>query len=81
MKTYLKVKRKALMHRLKELKEKIKEKDGGDYVNTGVKILIGVVIGALILYGLYYMFGDVILPSLEERIKDMFDYNGGGYTP
>lgn len=74
MKTYLTIKAKKLMR-------KLKEKDGGDYVNTGVIILIAVVVGALLLAGLYYMFGDVILPTLEARIKDMFDYNGGGYTP
>lgn len=74
MKTYLKVKAKVLMH-------KLKERNGGDYVNTGVLILIAVVVGALLLAGLYYMFGDVILPTLETKIKDMFDYNGGGYTP
>jgi len=41
-----------------------------------VKILIAVVIGALLLGGLYSLFGDVILPTLTQRIKDMFDYTG-----
>lgn len=41
-----------------------------------VKILIVVVIGALLLGGLYTLFGDVILPTLTQRIKDMFDFAG-----
>lgn len=69
MKTYLAIKAKILM-------QKLKEKDGGDYVNTGVIILIAVVIGALLLAGLYALFGDVILPTLEQKITEMFDYQG-----
>lgn len=41
-----------------------------------IKILISVVIGALLLAGLYALFGDIILPTLEERIQDMFDFAG-----
>ena len=41
-----------------------------------VKILISIVIGALLLAGLYALFGDVILPTLQERIEDMFNFAG-----
>lgn len=46
-------------------------------VDSAVKILISIVIGALLLAGLYALFGDVILPTLQERIEDMFNYSGG----
>jgi hypothetical protein len=46
------------------------------WILTLLKILISVVIGALLLAGLYALFGDVILPTLEERISDMFDFAG-----
>ena len=46
------------------------------YVDTGVKIIIGVVVGAVILGGLYALFDGVILPTLETRIDGMFDYAG-----
>ena len=46
------------------------------YIDTGVKIIIGVVVGAVILGGLYALFDGVILPSLETRIDGMFDYAG-----
>ena len=44
------------------------------YVDTGVKIIIAVVVGAVILGGLYALFDNVILPTLETRIDGMFDY-------
>lgn len=44
------------------------------YIDTGVKIIIGVVVGAVILGGFYALFDDVILPTLETRISGMFDY-------
>jgi hypothetical protein len=46
------------------------------WILTLLKILISVVIGALLLAGLYALFGDIILPTLEERIQDMFDFAG-----
>ena len=49
---------------------------GEGYIDTGVKIIIGVVVGAVILGGLYALFGDVILPTLETKIEGMFDYAG-----
>ena len=38
--------------------------------------LMAVVIGALVLAGLYALFGDVVMPTLTERIQEMFDYAG-----
>ena len=46
------------------------------YVDTAVKILISVVIGALLLAGLYALFGEMIMPELHDRIQDMFNYAG-----
>lgn len=40
------------------------------------KILISVVVGALLLAGLYMLFKDTILPTLQDRIKTLFDYKG-----
>ena len=49
---------------------------GEGYIDTGVKIIIGVVVGAVILGGLYALFDGVILPTLETEIECMFDYAG-----
>lgn len=51
-------------------------KDGSGYVDQAVVILTGIVIGALLLAGLYALFGDVVLPTLTKRIQEMFDYKG-----
>ena len=42
----------------------------------GVAILISVVIGALLLAGLYTLFGDTILPTLTQKISGLFNYKG-----
>ena len=49
---------------------------GEGYIDTAVKILIAVVLGALLLAGLYALFGEVVMPTLEERINEMFNYAG-----
>lgn len=54
----------------------IQDQTGENYVDVGVKILIAVVIGALLLAGLYALFGDVVMPTLEQRITEMFNYAG-----
>lgn len=39
----------------------MKDTKGENYVDTAVKILIAVVLGALLLAGLYALFGDVVI--------------------
>ena len=51
-------------------------RSGEGYIDTAVKILIAVVLGALLLAGLYALFGDVVMPTLNERITNMFNYAG-----
>lgn len=60
----------------RKLYKKLKEKSGENYVDTGVKILIAVVLGALLLAGLYTLFNTTIMPTLTQRITDMFNYTG-----
>ena len=53
----------------------MKDTKGENYVDTAVKILIAVVLGALLLQVLC-IFGDVVMPTLTQRIQDMFNYAG-----
>ncbi len=51
-------------------------KRGENFVDSGVKVLIAVVIGALLLGGLYALFGDTIMPTVTQKVKDMFSFKG-----
>ena len=55
-------------------KSAIQNKSGEGYIDTAVKIIIGVVIGSLILVGLYALFNNVVIPNLNTEIGDMFNY-------
>ena len=46
------------------------------YVDSGVKILIAVVIGALLLAGLYTRFNSTIMPTVTQKIQELFNYKG-----
>lgn len=58
------------------IKSAVSNNRGEGYIDTAVKILIAVVLGALLLAGLYMLFGDVVMPTLNERIQEMFNYAG-----
>lgn len=58
------------------LMKKLMEKRAEGYVDTAIKILIAVVLGALLLAGLYALFDDTVLPTLVRRVEEMFNYAG-----
>ena len=47
-----------------------------NFVDSGIKILIAVVIGALLLAGLYSLFEDTVMPTVVEKVEELFDYAG-----
>lgn len=51
-------------------------KEGEGFVDTALKILISVVVGALLLAGLYALFKNTILPTLTQKITNLFNYQG-----
>jgi uncharacterized membrane protein len=57
-------------------KTAIENKRAEGYIDTGVKIIIGVVIGGVILAGLYTLFNSTVLPTLTTKIGEMFNYSG-----
>ena len=57
-------------------KTAIASTSGEGYIDTGVKIIIGVVIGGVILAGLYALFNTTIIPTLTTKIQGMFSYSG-----
>ena len=54
----------------------IATKKAEGYVDSGVKILIAVVIGALLLAGLYALFNSTIMPTVTSKITGLFNYSG-----
>ena len=58
------------------VKATVESTTGEGYIDTGVKIIIGVVVGGVILAGLYALFNTTIIPTLTEKISGMFDYAG-----
>ena len=45
-------------------------------LDVAITVLISIVLGALILAGLYLIVDSTVLPTITQRIKDMFDYAG-----
>ena len=64
------------LEKVTAIKTAVSNNRGEGYIDTAVKILIAVVLGALLLAGLYMLFGDVVMPTLNERIQEMFNYAG-----
>ena len=58
------------------VKATVESTTGEGYIDTGVKIIIGVVVGGVILAGLYALFNTTIIPTLTETISGMFNYAG-----
>lgn len=54
----------------------VTNKKAEGYVDSGVKILIAVVIGALLLAGLYALFNTTIMPTVTSKIVALFGYSG-----
>ena len=54
----------------------VANKKAEGYVDSGVKILIAVVIGALLLAGLYTLFNSTIMPTVTTKITGLFSYSG-----
>ena len=49
---------------------------GQGTLDVAITVLISIVLGALILAGLYLIVDDTVLPTITQRIKDMFNYVG-----
>lgn len=47
--------------------------EGGDfYVSDGVKVIIAVVLGALLLAAMTLIFNDTVIPRITEEINSLF---------
>lgn len=59
-----------------QIRQALADRSGEGFVDTAIKILMAVVIGALVLAGLYALFDETVLPTLTRRVQEMFNYAG-----
>lgn len=52
----------------------IENREAEMYLDTGVKALIAIVLGALVLALLYALFNTTIMPEVTEKVTSMFSY-------
>ena len=76
MKKFMNNARTTIALKVLQMKSKLTENTGEGYVDTAIKILLAVVLGALLLAGLYALFNDTVLPTLVKRVQEMFNYAG-----
>ena len=62
--------------RTKAIRLAATRRSGEGYIDTAVKVLIAVVLGALVLAGLYAILNDTVMPTVTQKITEMFSYNG-----
>lgn len=65
-----------LIFQMNKMHLAVANNSGENYIDSAVKILIAVVLGGLLLAGLYALFGDVVMPTLKSKIQEMFNYKG-----
>lgn len=56
----------------------LRQKKAETYVDTAITMLISVVIGALLLFGLKSLMENIVLPKVTERISNLFSYADSG---
>ena len=66
--------KKITMERARKLIAMVKDNSGQGALDTAVVVLISIVLGALILAGLYALIDDTVLPTLTTKIQEMFNY-------
>lgn len=57
------------------LKMVLSNKRGEGALDIVIPILVSIVLAALILAGLYTLFGSTVLPTITQKIQNMFNYN------
>jgi hypothetical protein len=61
---------------LSRARKVVANKEGQGTLDVAVTVLISIVLGALVLAGLYLIVNGTVLPTITQRIKDMFNYKG-----
>lgn len=62
-------------------KTKHNRKRGSAYTSTAIKILTSVVVGAVLLFGIVGVMGDVVLPTASSKVNSLFAVNTDAGNP
>lgn len=65
------------MVKTKTKKQKHNRKSGAAYTDSAVKILISVVVGATVLFGIIGLMANVVLPTTNSKVNSLFNTEGG----
>ena len=76
MKNLIAKAREKMLRAIVTTKVILSDRSGSGMIDLAINVMISVVLGALVLAGLYLLFGSTILPMLSEKIKEMFNYQG-----
>lgn len=60
----------------KILLDSLKSKKGATYVEIAIAIIIALGVGLLLYMGIHAMFKDNVLPTVNKKVTDMFNYKG-----
>lgn len=70
-------------------RDAINNENGDYYISDGVRVIIAVILGSLLITAMVALFNSQIIPGIQDKITDLFDaYSGptitdptvGGYT-
>ena len=70
-------------------KNVLNNEDGDFYISEGVKVIIAVILGSLLITAMVALFNSQIIPGIQDKISELFGaYKGpvivdptvGGYT-
>ena len=71
------------------VKEALDNENGDFYISEGVKVIIAVILGSLLITAMVALFNSQIIPGIQDKITELFGaYSGptitdptvGGYT-
>ena len=71
-------------------KAALNNENGDFYISEGVKVIIAVILGSLLITAMVALFNSQIIPGIQDKITKLFDtYTAGelpdstldGYTP
>ncbi|GHV19505.1 hypothetical protein FACS189425_10160 [Clostridia bacterium] len=58
-----------------KVRDILADRRGAGYFDEVIKYIIAIVIGALLLAGLYLLWNNVVLPRLNTEVQNMFGYH------